>query len=1099
MKKRILLNLVVLMLLAPLTAAAQDMVTATGTVTDETGETLIGCTVQMKGSQVATVTDLDGNFKLQVPKNAVLVFTYIGYKPKEEKAGTGMKVVMQDDSHVLNEVVVVGYGTMKRSDITGSVVSVKADDMQQTSSSTMDQMLQGRAAGMQLTSNSGAAGGSTSIQIRGVNSLNSSNEPVYVIDGAIITQDAGADVFSNPLADLNPNDVESIEILKDASATAIYGAQAANGVIIVNMKKGKEGSAPKVNFKTQVGWDMLPHKLDVMDLHQFAEWAREANLQRATSKVSNMFANPETLGAGSDWQDALFRTGLRQEYNLSIRGGSKEIKYSLSGGYFSQEGITTNNDFHRLTLRGSVDVKAYSWLDIGATFNLGQSDRNTGMASWDVVPNALSDTPNNAVRNPDGSWAKSGFNGDTDTWQPNPVALAELTTRKNKIVSQRTNIYFTVKPWSWLSWKTEGTYDTNTDNYRYLLPEYQLGENGATREYATHQTTKTFILYWSLKSVATGNWKLKGGHKVSAMLGVEMNNRYRDYLYGQRLGGSNTNEALSGGDASRDDNAGYSTTRRYSSMFGRLTYNYKDRYMFTGTLRNDGSSLFERGQRWGTFPSAALGWRVSEEDFWIQLQEKSPIVAAINSLKLRLGYGLVGNANLTESTFMANFSNLESNFGTSYKTANMPNYDKLTWEKTDSWNVGLDLNLLDNRIEFILDAFWKNTRDLLMQTALPFYSGTSTKVTGSAEPQWANVGNMSNRGIEFTLNAHILNKKNLKWKTSLTYSLVKNKVTSLNTESGFIDKTLDYEGTGETITRTAVGYGISQFYGFRVAGRINSAADFLRDNGDGTSTVTAATPNYRVGTVVSNASAADLKTSVGDLLFKDLNCDGIIDDNDKTFLGNGLPKYTFGWNNTFTWKQFGLSIFMYGSVGNKVFNWTRRRMDDPSLTPGGAAWNKYTRTGSYARWAYHDGNSGNLDVWNVYVAEGAEPSIPRIDNLHSNYNSRVSDRYVEDASYLRIKNITLTYNVPKQLLKKYYLSDLRLSANIQNVWTLTGYTGYDPEVGSQNGQYSMTGQGMLMYGVDTGRVPAPRSIIFGIEAKFYSPHSDHPQEEGMYR
>ena len=1084
MKKIRFWNLIFLMLAVHMSAMADDLITASGVVTDQTGETMIGCTVQMKGSQVGTVTDLEGRFKLQVPKNAMLSFSFIGYKTQEQKAAADMKVVLQDDSHVLNEVVAVGYGTMKRSDITGSVVSVKADDMQQTSASTMDQMLQGRAAGMQLTSNSGAAGGSTSIQIRGINSLNASNEPVYVIDGAIVTSDAGANVYSNPLADLNPNDVESIEILKDASATAIYGAQAANGVIIVNMKKGKEGTAPKIGVKAQVGWDMLPRKLDVMDMQQFAEWAREANALKSTPKESDMFANPATLGAGADWQDALFRTGLRQEYNLSVRGGSKDISYSLSGGYFSQEGITINNDFKRLTLRGSIDVKAYKWLDLGATFNIGQSDRNTGMASWDVVPNALSDTPNNAVRLPDGSWAKSGFNGDTDTWQPNPVALAELTTRKNKVVSNRTNVYVTLKPWKWLSWKNEGTYDTNTDNLRYMLPEYQLGENGATREYATHQTTKTFNQYWSIKSVATGNWKLKGGHKLSLMLGAEINHRYRDYLYGQRLGGSNTSEALSSGDATRDDNAGYTTTKRYSSLFGRVTYNYKDRYMFTGTLRRDGSSLFERGQRWGTFPSAALAWRVSEEDFWMMMQEKSPVFAAINSLKLRVGYGLVGNANLTESTFMANFSNLASNFGTSYKTANMPNYDKLTWEKTDSWNIGLDLNLFDNRIEFIFDAFWKKTRDLLLQTAVPAFMGTSTKVTGSAEPQWANVGNMSNKGIEMTLNAHILNKKNLKWKTSLTYSLVRNEVTKLNTESGFIDKTLDYEGSGETITRTAVGYGISQFYGFQVAGRINSAADFLRNNGDGTSTVVAATPNYRVGTVVSNASAKELLTSIGDLLYKDLNGDGYIDDNDKAYLGNGLPSYTFGWNNTFTWKDFSLSVFMYGSVGNKVFNWTRRRMDDPSLTPGGAAWNHYQRAANYAKWAYVDGNSGNLNVWNVYVAPGAEASIPRIDNQHSNYNSRVSDRYVEDASYLRIKNITLSYNVPKKFIRKYYLQSLRLSANIQNVCTFTGYTGYDPEVGSQNGQYSMTGQGMLMYGVDTGRVPSPRSVIFGIEATF---------------
>ncbi len=1071
-------NLILMMLLFPLLALAEDMIKASGVVVDNAGEPLIGATVMVKGTSIGTATGIDGDFSLEVPKGSTLTVSYIGYKNQEVKAGIDLKITLKEDSQTLEEMVVVGYGTMKRSDITGSVVSVKSEDLQETSSSTLDAMLQGRAAGMQLTSNNGAAGGSSSIQIRGVNSLNSSNEPVYVIDGAIISTDAGADVYSNPLAGLNPNDVESIEVLKDASATAIYGAQAANGVIIVNMKKGKENSAPKVTAKVQLGWDMLPHKLDVMDLHQFSEWAREANLAKTNVKESDMFANPSTLSKGSDWQDALFRNGLRQEYNLSVRGGTKGISYSVSGSYFNQEGITINNSFGRFTLRGTVDVNAYSWLDLGAIYNVARSDRNTGMASWDIIPNALSDTPNNAVKNPDGSWAKSGYNGDTDTWQPNPVALAEITTRDNRIINNRTNIYVNIKPWKWLTWKTEGTYDTNVDNFTYMQPAYQLGENGATRDYAIHQSSKTVNEYFSFKSVATGKWKVAKGHNLTAMVGVELNDRSIEYLYGQRLGGSDTSFSLSSGDSTRDDNIGYKTNKRFFSYFGRLIYNWQDRYLLTATVRRDGSSLFEKGQRWGTFPSVALAWRISEEDFFL------PLMETFSNLKLRVGYGLVGNANLTESTFMANFSNLESNFGTSYKTANMPNYDKLTWEKTNSWNVGLDVGLLNNRVEFIFDAFLKNTTDLLMQTALPYYTGTNSKVTGSADPQWANVGNMRNKGIEATLSGWAIDNGKFKWKSALTFSLVKNEVTKLNSESGFIDKTLDYEGTGEIITRTAVGYGVSQFYGFQMLGRINSAADFLRNNGDGTSTVIAATPNYRVGTVVSNSSANDLLTSVGDLLFKDLNGDGIIDDNDKTFLGNGLPDFTMGWDNNLSYKNFTLSMFMYLSVGNKVFNWTRRRMDDPSLTPGGAAWNKYVRTANYAKWAYVDGNSGNTDIWNVYVADGADPLIPRIDNLHNNYNSRVSDRYVEDASYLRIKNISLAYSLPKNICKKMYMSQCRVSFNVQNAYTFTNYTGYDPEVGSQNGQYSMTGQGMLMYGVDTGRVPAPRSFIFGVDATF---------------
>ena len=1055
--------------LLPAAALAQGMVTVSGTVADSNGDPLIGCSVQLKGSGVGTVTDLDGHFKLQVPEGKTLTFSYIGYKTKELKAQKNMKVTLDDDTHVLNEVVAVGYGTMKRSDITGSVVSVKAEDLEQTSAATMDQMLQGRAAGLTMTSNSGAAGSSTSIQIRGVNSLNSSNEPVYVIDGSIVRSEAGQDTYSNPLDGLNPNDIESIEILKDASATAIYGAQAANGVIIVNMKKGKEG-APRISLKATAGFSNLPKKLDVMNLRQMGAYVTDLGISESSE---GYLANPDVLGEGTDWQDAMFRTGVKQEYNLSVRGGAKNVNYSVSGGYYTEDGIIINNGFERFTLRTALDIKAYKWLDLGATVNISHTDQNTGMASWGVVGNALGMLPNIPVKNEDGTWGKAGYNSETNSWTPNPVAIASITTRDNKKSATRANFYFTLKPWKWLSWRNEVTYDVNTDNYRYLLPAYDLG--GTRRDYATHEASKTYNQYMSLKSVATGNWKIKS-HKLSLMLGYEMNDRYRDYLYGQRLGGSDDNLALVGGDGTQDSNDGWTTTERFVSFFGRLTYNWLDRYLLTATVRHDGSSRFARGQRWGTFPSAALAWRISEEPFF------APLLETVNSLKLRVGYGLVGNANLADNTYQPTFNNMISNFGTGYLTANMPNYDGLTWEKTHSWNIGLDLSLWDNRIEFIFDAYRKDTKDLLLQTALPWYTGTH--ITGGTSAQWANVGSMRNEGIELTLNATVINKKNFKWKTGLTYSLNKNEITALNSETGFIDKTLNFKTWGgETVTRTAVGHSVSQYYGYRVAGRINSAADFLRDNGDGTSTVIAATPNYRVGTVVSNASASALKTSIGDLLFKDLNGDGIIDSNDRDFLGSGLPKYTFGWNNTFTYKRWTLSIFMYGSVGNKVFNWQRRQMDEPSLLSGSVT-NKFTRVSNYAKWAYRDGNSGNQNVWNVYVVEGADPSETRIDNNHGNYNSRVSDRYVEDADYLRIKNIVLSYSFPRSICKKLMLQSLKLSANVQNVYTFTGYTGYDPEVGSQNGQYSMSGQGMLMYGVDTGKVPTPRSFVFTLDATF---------------
>lgn len=1068
-KKIVHILLLLLLIIIPDAAFAQGMITAKGVVVDANGDPLIGCTVQLKGSSVGTVTDLDGRFEIKVPSDKLLVFSFIGYKAKEVKAAKTMKVKMDEDSHMLDEVVAIGYGTMKRSDITGSVVSVKAEDMAMSSAATMDQMLQGRATGLQMTSNSGAAGAGTSIQIRGVNSLSSSNDPVYVIDGSIVTGEAGRDSYSNPLDGLNPNDIESIEILKDASATAIYGAQAANGVIIVNMKKGKEG-APKINFKATAGFSQLAKKLDVMNLREMARYINDMDM---AGYDAGYLSNPDILGEGTDWQGALFRTGVKQEYNLSVRGGSKGVNYSVSGGYYDEDGIVINNDFSRFSLRAAVDVKAYKWLDVGTVINLSHTDNNSGMSTWGVVGNALGMMPNIPVKNSDGTWGKAGYNSETNSWTPNPVAIASITTKLTKKSATRASFHFTLKPWKWLNWRNEAVYDVNTENYRYLQPAYDLG--GTYKDYATHESKKTYNQYMSLKSVATGNWKI-GSHRISLMAGMEMNDRYRDYLYGQRLGGSNDNLALVGGDATRDTNEGWTTTQRFSSFFGRMTYNWMEKYLLTATVRRDGSSLFARGQRWGTFPSVALAWKISEESFFF------PLLETVNSMKLRAGYGLVGNANLADNTYQPTFTNLESVLGTAYKTENMPNYDGLTWEKTHSWNVGLDVTFWENRVELILDAYSKDTRDLLLQTALPYYTGTH--ITGGTSPQWANVGSMTNKGIEVTLNGTVIRKKNFSWKTGITFSLNENKITELNSATGFIDKTIDFKSWGgETITRTAVGHSVSQYYGYKVAGRINSAADFLRDNGDGTSTVTVATPNYRVGTVVSNASASDLKTSVGDLLFKDLNGDGIINSDDRTYLGSGLPKYTFGWNNTFTYKRWTLSMFMYGSVGNKVFNFNRRQMDEPSLLNGSVT-NKFKRVGNYAKWAYRDGNSGNLNVWNVYVADGADPSESRIDNNHGNYNSRVSDRYVEDADYLRIKNIALTYTFPRNIVKKLAMQSLKLTANVQNPFTFTGYTGYDPEVGSQNGQYSMSGQGMLMYGVDTGRVPAPRAFVFTLDAAF---------------
>ncbi len=1063
-----------LMLLFVLMARADDKyITVKGTVSDSSGEPLIGCTVMVKGTALATITDLSGAFTLTVPEKALLDFSYMGYQTKQLKPTATMKVVLEESTVMLNEVVAVGYGMMKRSDVTGSVTSVSGDDLTQSQATSVDQMLQGKAAGIQINTNSGAAGGGASVQVRGINSLNGTNEPIYVIDGTIIQASAGDDVYSNPLADINPNDIENIEILKDASATAIYGSQAANGVVIVTMKKGKEGDT-RINFKGTWGVESRPTKIAMMNLSEYAQWNTDVRLASGYT-ASDYFSNAAMLGGGTDWQEALFRDAFRQEYNLSARGGNKSMTYSLSANYFDEEGIVINNDFERLTARGAMDIKAYKWLNFGATFNVGTNKRNTGMASWSTIANVLGQSPNIPVKLPDGSWGKSSYNDETASYSANPIAVASVTTRLNKAMTTRANFYVELKPVKWLTWRSEYTFDANIDNYRYHLPAYDFG--GTVNAEATHTAYKTYNQYTALKSFATATYKKKR-HSLTAMLGYEQNSRYKNYIWGTRQGGSDVDTSLSSGDPSLDSNVGYTTRVNFSSYFGRASYSWADRYLVTATLRRDGSSHFARGQRWGTFPSVALGWRIDKENFFLPLTEQ------ISNLKLRLGYGVVGNANIADNTYQPTFSVVQSNFGSSYATANMPNYDGLTWEKTDSWNVGLDLSLAGNKYEFIFDLYQKNTRDLLLQTAQPYYTGSNSNITGGTTSQWANIGSMRNRGLEITWIANFINTKRLKWKSTLSYTMVDNEVTALNNENGYIDKRLDSSWAGnETVTRTAVGHSVSQFYGYKLNGRINSAADFLRNNGDGTSTVTVATPNYRVGTVVSNADATALYTSVGDFLFKDLNGDGIIDSNDMTFLGTALPTFTLGWNNAFTMGNWKVTLFCYASVGGKVFNFARRRTDEPSAINGSYN-NKSTRVINYAHLGYLDGNANNKDVWNVYVEEGADPLESRIDYNNGNYNSRVSDRYVENGDYLRIKTLSLTYSVPKRKIKKWNMQSLNLTLSLQNLYTFTGYSGYDPEVGSNNGQYSFSSSGMLLYGVDTGRIPTPRMATFTLDTTF---------------
>lgn len=1067
----------VLFFFLPVIAMAQN-VTITGIVKNNKGEFLPGVSVVIKNTKNGTISDLDGKFSIKnVPPNSELMFSMLSYKTQtvSVKNKTSFNIVLVDDVALLDEVVVVGYGTMKRSDLTGSVVSIGSKSIQESVATTLDQVLQGRVAGLQMTQNSGVPGAGSSIQIRGVNSLNSTNEPIYVIDGVIISGETGSNT-SNAIANINPNDIESLEVLKDASATAIYGAQGANGVIIITMKKGKEG-ATKVSFNSYFGHQELSRKVDMMNLRQYAKHFNELQSVIDPTKIKDKFSHPSTLGDGTDWQNAIFRGAPMKSYNLSVRGGNKVSNFTMSIGHLNQDGITVSSKFERTTLRISNETNLGEWLRIGSTINGSFSKQKSGIASWDIIPNSLYQSPEVMVVNADGTYGGPDLADSALKDFTNPYAMAQITHRDNDDMNARGSLYLLLKPAKWINFKTEFTADLGVENYKYFRPQYQFG--ASQNAYATTSRTKTFNSYWGLKNIINIDKTFQKKHKTSLMLGQEVLASKESTLFAERLYGSSVLDGIDAGDPNFDSNSGTDNNnpRKFVSFFGRGFYSFDNKYQFTGTVRYDQSSRFARGKRGGVFPSAALAWRISEEGFFSKYKD------IVNNLKLRLSYGIVGNANVSSAyAYERMLQYLQSNWGSALQTDNIEN-PNLTWETTKAWNIGLDLNLFNNRVEFIADIYSKQTDDLLLRLELPSYlgaTGESYITDGTVDSPWYNIGSMSNKGVELTLNTVNIDKSNFNWKSGFTFNLNRNEVSKMNDGTSFIDKTYQLGGTTSTATRTSVGNPVSQFYGYQVIGRINSAYDFLIDNGDGTSTVNVATVSYKKGTVINN-SATNLQaaTYIGDLLYEDINGDGIINDADMTNIGNPLPKFTYGITNSFKYKNFDMSVFLYGSQGGDVMNWLRRRIDDPR-----SSGNLHVNTENYARLGYFDGNASNTNIWNIHVLPGASSDQVRMGVQDPNHNSAVSSRFIEDGSFLRVQNISFGYTLPKKLLSKYKIDGLRLYANLQNVYTFSKYKGFDPEVGATQSQYSFSGQSMLFYGVDVGRIPPPRIYTLGIDLTF---------------
>lgn len=1021
--------------------------TVTGVVTSGTdGEALIGVSVQVKERpQVGTITDFEGRYSLQARSNETIVFSYIGFKSQEVKASkTVVNVELEEDSEILDEVVVVGYGTMKRSDLTGSVVSVGEDEIKQSIVTSLDQALQSKAAGVSVTQNSGTPGGGISVSIRGINSLNG-NEPLYVIDGVAIS--GNNDSNSSVLSSINPSDVVSMEILKDASATAIYGSRASNGVVLITTKQGQAGKT-RITYEGYYGLQQLPKKLGVMNLREYAEYQ---NLRAEVIGFGERaeFADISLLGEGTDWQGEIFQNASMHNHQLNISGGNDNVKYSLSAGYLQQEGIAIGSDFERFSARVNMDNKITKWLSTGLRASVAQTTQNNTIDSGNIIRTAIEQLPDTPARNPDGSWGAQAENM-YGTYFSNPVAEALMRENYNRGLQMYVDFFADVTLWKGLVFRAEyagNYYYSNT--YQYT-PSYDYGHyvQSSTGSRGANNGSN-----WTLKTYLTYNGTF-GKHNISVMAGHEAQENSYETLYASRDNYLfNTIHELNMGDSSTAKNSSGRGSSAIESYYGRLNYGYDDRYLATFTVRGDGSSSFGPANRWGVFPSMALAWKINNEKF---LKD----VKWLNNLKLRLGWGLVGNQSASSYAYGVTMASAASIWGTGFYAGNYPN-DKLKWEETKAWNAGIDLNLFDNRVEFIFDTYLKNTDNLLMQASLPSY------VTGIINSPWVNAGAMENKGAEFTLNTVNISKKDFTWRTGITISFNKNKITKLYTETAGLSGTID---GAQTLTYSTVGQPVGQYYGYKVIGMFKEESDFYQRDADGNFLLDKNGNRLPVA-LPENQHIAKDEVWVGDYIFEDLNGDGVIDEQDRTYLGNPEPKFSYGFNNTFTYKGFDMNIFINGVYGNKLVNLFRKDFTNPMRNS-----NLLKEVTGIAHVELIDPAQPE-EIWNVHVSNPESATVQRLNTADGNDNNRMSSRFVEDGSYLRIKNISLGYTFPQKWTRKWHIENLRVYMNIQNAFTFTKYKGYDPEVGAYN-------YNVLLRGVDYARYPSQRIYTVGLNLSF---------------
>lgn len=1035
---------VLLSLLLCTTMFAQTRTQVNGKVSDQAGQSVIGAAVMEKGSTTnGVITDVDGSFTINVAPDAVLTITCVGYQDLEVAVSgrTNISIVLNEDTELLEEVVVVGYGAIAKRSVSTAISTVSADKVAEMPNSNLAQSLVGMSSGITFQQVDGAPGSAPAIRIRGAGSINSGNDPLYVIDGYPTTD---SELFNN----INPTDVASIQILKDAASSAIYGSKAGNGVIIITTKQGQAGK-PRINFSAQVGMSQAQRYVDVLDGGEYLDMIIEARTNAGTIAQYQDLVRLRDSGnyLNTNWQDEIFRNAMNYRGNLSITGGTKDIKYNFSVGYQDEDGILLNSFYKRLSLKGGFEAKLTDWAKFGVsfapTYNKRRSQSPTGGNTEDVsgvIAEALTGAPILPVYQPNGDYTQTsqhyaGKNGTpnyglNNQWR-NPVT--NLLENNNDSQSIRTvnNVFVELNPVKNLVIRSSANFTTSSSRRDYYRTAYLLGNeyigNKSTPYLkaidAYRQSGFGYNIYWS--TTATYNWEIAPNHNLNLVAGYDMeyNSGFsvrqddrtdadNPVAYGNTNITNVNGATLWNGSSSNSEYA-------FDAMFMRAIYNYDNKYVVSGSIRRDRSSKFGPDNRAGIFYSGSAAWNITEESF---LED----VSWLNIAKVRLSYGLTGNDQIGGN--YAWLSSLGKShtviFGTTALPAYYPNgysNTQLGWETNRQWDLGFDIGVF-NRANLTVDLYHR-VSDIVMPASIPNFNGISSTIS-------MNSGQIENKGIEIQLAGRPFVGE-FKWDTTINWSLNRNKILSLANNQ----TQLSNQGAGTKwggVIRNYVGRPMGDMYMLKVIGTFNTAED--------------------VATKPKNGSQG-----IGDLMFEDYNEDGVINTNDYQYVGNYQPDFTFGWNNTFQYKNFDLAVTLDGQIGGKVIYaaaraFTLNRYDDNVLAESGLG-----------RWkSPQDPGNGKSHVAGT-------------NNLGSNIGPNT--RYLYDASFLRIRNIALGYTLPKSVCSALGIAGIRVSANLQNAWTFQNYPGYSVEANYQ-------GNSATNNGVDFGGYPIARVMTLGVNINF---------------